>query len=217
MLKSEMAYFARVTKRPPPSLAASKCINAVIMGRKTWESIPPAYRPLKDRINVVISRRGADEIGSLAKTSSEGRVLVAPSIEDGFRSLLQKYSSENHADVSPDEETLGRVFVIGGAELYRAALALDPQLGGQPCVRRILWTNIRTNFDCDTYFPVDLHELSTTDGTGWARVDIEELRAWTGENDIGQPKEEKGVVYEISMLEREDLHGLHSAAVSATG
>lgn len=211
-----MAYFARVTKRPPPSLAASKSINAVIMGRKTWESIPPAYRPLKDRINVVISRRRADEIDSVAKISSEGRVLVAPSIEDGVRSLVHRYGGGNHAEFSSGVETLGRVFVIGGAELYRAALALDPLLEGQPCVSRILWTNIHTNFDCDTYFPVDLHKLSTTDGSGWARPDIEELRDWTGEKDIGQPKEENGVLYEISMLEREDLRGSRSAAVSTT-
>lgn len=56
-LPLEMAYFARVT-----SNAAEGKKNAVVMGRKTWESIPPKYRPLKDRVNVVISRNQAYEL-----------------------------------------------------------------------------------------------------------------------------------------------------------
>ena len=50
-LPQEMAYFARVTSNAPDGTK-----NAVIMGRKTWESIPTKFRPLKDRINAVISR-----------------------------------------------------------------------------------------------------------------------------------------------------------------
>lgn len=49
-LPQEMAYFARVTTAAPEGSA-----NAVIMGRNTWESIPPKFRPLKQRKNIVIS------------------------------------------------------------------------------------------------------------------------------------------------------------------
>lgn len=66
LLKTDMKYFERTTKRVLPSNSALTTItpelkesniqNAVIMGRKTWDSIPPKYQPLKDRLNIVISK-----------------------------------------------------------------------------------------------------------------------------------------------------------------
>jgi Dihydrofolate reductase len=61
-LPTDMAYFKSLTLGP----AGQKAANAVIMGRKTWESIPAKFRPLKGRYNVVISRRAAPLFPSLA-------------------------------------------------------------------------------------------------------------------------------------------------------
>ena len=52
--RSEMAYFNRMTT----AVENPGKINAVIMGRRTWESIPPKYRPLGGRLNVVLSSTG---------------------------------------------------------------------------------------------------------------------------------------------------------------
>ena len=49
-LSKEMKYFAAATTAAPSGLQ-----NAVVMGRTTWESIPARFRPLKERINVVLS------------------------------------------------------------------------------------------------------------------------------------------------------------------
>jgi len=51
--RKEMAYFSRMTKCTKDSNKQ----NAVIMGRKTWESIPEKNRPLAGRINIVLSRQ----------------------------------------------------------------------------------------------------------------------------------------------------------------
>ncbi|KZV95636.1 hypothetical protein EXIGLDRAFT_735037 [Exidia glandulosa HHB12029] len=54
-LAREMAYFKRVTSGAPTGSR-----NVVLMGRNTWESIPPRFRPLAERINVVLSTRDAE-------------------------------------------------------------------------------------------------------------------------------------------------------------
>lgn len=52
-LPAEMARFTKLT-----TLTTNRGNkNAVIMGRKVWESIPPKFRPLKNRLNVVLSRK----------------------------------------------------------------------------------------------------------------------------------------------------------------
>jgi hypothetical protein len=52
-IPKDMAFFKQVTSKiPSPSITQ----NAVIMGRVTWESIPPKFRPLDNRFNIVVSR-----------------------------------------------------------------------------------------------------------------------------------------------------------------
>ena len=48
-LKKEMAHFTKLTK--------GNGQNAVLMGRKTWESIPTKFRPLKDRYNIIVTTK----------------------------------------------------------------------------------------------------------------------------------------------------------------
>jgi len=119
-LPGDVTYFKRLTKAPPERSLR----NAVVMGRKTWESIPPKFRPLVGRINVVITRNDRFDL--------PGEVIRA----EGFDAALRKL------DGVPD---LGRVFVIGGAEVYRHALehrGLDT----------IYLTRVHATFDCDAVF-----------------------------------------------------------------
>jgi dihydrofolate reductase len=92
-LRGDLAHFKRVT-----SEASEGRRNAVIMGRKTWESAEVAGRPLPRRLNIIITRRGV--------TPPEG-VLVAGSLDAAL-------------EAARDVQT---TFVVGGAEIFRQAFA----------------------------------------------------------------------------------------------
>lgn len=87
-LPEDMAHFKRTTLGCP-----------VIMGRKTWDSLPVKFRPLPGRLNVVVTRQ--------PDWRADGALVV---------------NSLNAACAAcPIEST---AWVIGGAELYAQALAL---------------------------------------------------------------------------------------------
>jgi len=74
--------------------------SAVVMGRKTWDSLPERFRPLPGRANIVVTRQ--------ADWQAEG-ALRAASLEDALAQA---------APLSAD------VWVMGGAQIYAQALPL---------------------------------------------------------------------------------------------
>ena len=70
-----------------------------------------------------------------------------------------------------------------------------------PQTDRILLTRIKREYECDTFFPVDLD----AEGSGWRRAARAELEAWTGEKVAGDGEgvvEEGGVEFEFGLWER---------------
>ena len=66
-IRADLKYFAKMTSEvtsaeevTPQGQGSPKVMNAVIMGRKTWESIPAKFRPLKNRLNVILTRGEAN-------------------------------------------------------------------------------------------------------------------------------------------------------------
>ena len=84
-LPEDLAHFKRQTQGCP-----------VVMGRKTWDSLPPRFRPLPGRSNIVVTRQ--------SDWQAEG-ALRAASLPEALRLC---------GDV-PD------IWVIGGADIYRQA------------------------------------------------------------------------------------------------
>jgi dihydrofolate reductase len=64
-LPEDLAHFRRVTMGCP-----------VVMGRKTWDSLPPKFRPLPGRRNVVITRRGDWQAEGAVRASSLQEALA---------------------------------------------------------------------------------------------------------------------------------------------
>lgn len=153
-LKNDMAFFRHVTSNVPKSESTGGR-NAVIMGRKTWESIPKKFRPLKGRVNVVVTR-DVEAFGE-----ADGReVLAVSGLGEGLKVLGEK---------------VGRTFVIGGSQIYEAAMQL--RHGG---LVRILQTQIRKSdgeeIECDTFFPLQLGESAQEEG--WREVSTKEVEDW---------------------------------------
>ncbi|WP_332741120.1 dihydrofolate reductase [Hydrogenophaga sp.] len=87
-LPEDMAHFKRTTLGCP-----------VIMGRKTWDSLPPKFRPLPGRLNIVVTRDPQWQAAGAARASSlEAAMALCPPGADAW--------------------------VIGGAQIYAAALHL---------------------------------------------------------------------------------------------
>ena len=86
-LRSDMLRFKRLT------IGQGK--SSVLMGRTTWETIPEMYRPLVDRINIVVTRNREYHLE---------HVEVVYSIEDGIHLSKEKNCEE--------------CWIIGGANVY---------------------------------------------------------------------------------------------------
>jgi dihydrofolate reductase len=87
-LPEDMAHFKRVTMGCP-----------VIMGRKTWDSIPTKFRPLPGRQNIVVTRQPDFKAeGAQCASSLEAAIELCPQDSD--------------------------IWIIGGAQIYAQALPI---------------------------------------------------------------------------------------------
>ena len=89
-LPEDLAHFKQLTLGAP-----------VIMGRKTWDSLPPRFRPLPGRANIVVTRQ-----------------------ENWSQTGTQRSFSLREALQIAEQSNPATVWVIGGAQIYAQALPL---------------------------------------------------------------------------------------------
>lgn len=101
--------------------------HIVVTGRKNYDSIPERFRPLPNRENAVLTRN--------SNYKAPG-AIVFPSLE----ACLKHYETEVDRTV----------FIIGGGQIYKEALATN-------VVEELFITHVQKTYGADTFFPaIDL-------------------------------------------------------------
>jgi dihydrofolate reductase len=117
-LREDLRFLRRTTSEAPEGKR-----NAVVMGRRTWESVPGQAQPLPGRLNVVVSRR---------ELVLPDGVLLAGSLQGALAAAVRAAAAAT--------------FVIGGAQIFEQAFA-------HPACRFVFLTRIAASFACDAFLP----------------------------------------------------------------
>ena len=165
-IKADLKYFSDVTRStltptPTSSTMTNKHNNIVIMGRKTWESLGKKLLP--GRINMVISSQLQEgHIGGGSSSNGNGSVFFSTSLQRALQTIKLVWDNNIHQEV----------FVIGGEQLYKAAIAL-------PECTKVYLTQVHSRIadkaymqQCDTFFPKEVlaqlfHETEESKQNKW--------------------------------------------------
>ena len=115
--KPDLRFFSKQTK--------GNGYNAVIMGKKTWDSLP--RKPLPSRANFVLSRS-------------------VPQLPEDSLGHDRVFFNDIDRLKTHCENKFEEVWIIGGEAIYKLFI-------NDPSVDAIYVTNIPGTFDCDTFFP----------------------------------------------------------------
>ena len=146
--KADMAHFAKRT--------TGAGNNAVIMGKKTWDSIPA--RPLRNRANLILSSQPPEtratqqppETPAPQQTPEtpapqQTPATQQPRAEHWFRTMPDLFA---HLEAAEYDE----VWIIGGARIYEQFLAMHAT--GEIHIDEMCVTTMEGQFECDTFFPL---------------------------------------------------------------
>jgi len=141
-LSEDLKHFKRTTSGAP-----------VVMGRRTWESFPPRFRPLPGRTNIVVTRDDG--------YAADGAVRAA-SLEEGL-ALAREDLARRGQEVPGAAD--GMLWVIGGGTLYAAAMGVADLL---------VVTEIDLEVEGDTRAPAipgSFTQSSAEPARGWHEAD----------------------------------------------
>lgn len=132
-LSADLKRFKQITTRT----VDPRKKNVVLMGRRTWESLPAAFRPLPGRMNVVITRQREFPLPP--------EVHKAADFHEALALIDQRWA--NLAET---------IFVIGGVQVFQEAIQ------HYRC-RKLYLTRVLRDFSCDTFFPLHIPQFVKTE------------------------------------------------------
>lgn len=117
-IKEDYKHFNDITTK----MYIKNKINAIIMGKNTWLTLPS--KGLKNRVNIIVSSTLTDDDiqNAIAET------YIAKSLNDAIKLCID----------------IGRIFICGGKSIYDEALESN-------VLSDLYITTINHNFDCDNY------------------------------------------------------------------
>lgn len=181
--------------RAPEDLAHFKAVTLgapVIMGRRTWESFPPRFRPLPGRTNIVISR-------SVAEAQERDGALWVPSLDAALyaaRDAVGAPVEDTPADTVTADTPAVDAWILGGGSVYAEALSRTnlPAFGRVKTVERTLFYCQEGNeITGDTRAP----ELQLADSAGNCAVGSPN-GCWHVVSETAWEKSEKGYLLDES-------------------
>ena len=119
--------------------------NTVIMGRKTWDSIPSQFKPLKNRVNYVVSRDTSPEFKQQIETYTD--TYIINDLEDELKTLTDWWSPIN-------------IWVIGGETIYKQVMPYATEIHATE-----IYTEKSQEYECSVFFPELLDSFKITDVT----------------------------------------------------
>ena len=132
-IKNDLKYFSKLTK--------GKRNNAVIMGRKTWDSLPK--KPLPNRENIILSKTVRNTLNSVKLPELKTAFLTNP--EQAINLCKERKYDE--------------LWVMGGTKIYELFYNEYNHL-----IDKIFITRVSKDYECDVFFP-EISELFTITDT----------------------------------------------------
>jgi dihydrofolate reductase len=130
--KKDMSFFYNLTKT-----------NIVIMGSKTFFSIPENNRPLKNRLNIILTNKPLKYCydDNLAKYNEN---VIFTNNVNIYNEILDNHDKYN--EWYPFLNKKFKIFVIGGKQIYDQFI---------PLCKTVWVTQIKSNYNCDLVFDYD--------------------------------------------------------------
>lgn len=141
-LKADLQRFKELTigVNSPLSNSSKSRMNVVIMGRKTYESLPQSVRPLSSRINIVLTSK-YEELNEENKKCAKYNNLVYVKNYENLYNWMQ--SNESH---------INDIFVIGGGQIYNDFL-YNEECCQYFTTATLYITKINEKYECNAKFP----------------------------------------------------------------